>query len=140
MKKKSKKAVKKNNLKVFAIVAVIVILAVAAGFCILKKGTNQESNLNSPTLEEYTAILENNNDYQEYKSNFFNQFNRYPEFTMVENVNLDKETISKKLEGLGGSPYAMLYQDLPESDLLYLVKLQEKSETNRGLVSVIDIQ
>jgi len=126
---------KKKNQYAGIVTAGIVLLCIILFVILSKKPESKELN-----LADYIKILETNSDYKEYKDNFYKQFGRYPEFNILENVKMDKIYISQKLAEFNSTPYSMVYENLPDSDYLYLVRLQEKNETKRGLISVIDVQ
>jgi hypothetical protein len=126
---------KKKNQYAWIVTAGVVLLCIISFVILSKKPELKELN-----LADCIKILEANSDYKEYKDNFYNQFGRYPEFSIIENVKMDKIYISQKLAELNSTPYSMVYENLPDSDYLYLVRLQEKNETKRGLISVIDVQ
>ncbi|MEK6887049.1 MAG: hypothetical protein AABW88_04400 [Nanoarchaeota archaeon] len=88
--------------------------------------------------DDITSLLEKNTDYDELNQNFIKNYNRNPEFEIVEYTKLIDEIAAQRLKELVDNPYLNIYTNLTPGEN-YFVKLQEKTEKNRGIIAVIDV-
>ena len=112
--------IKRPNIKIIIGIGILVAL-----FLIISS-----INLTKPkySAKDFAEILKKNSDAQELIRNIDSD---KVGFNIVK---LDKRTI--EIEQYG--PYKELYQDLPESDELYRVRVLD-TDKKRGLLTVIDM-
>jgi len=143
--KKAESALKERKFpfRTVAIIAAAAIVIILAFFVYNSLNKQPQIYPKNSSIEGYINILEKNKDYKEYVSSFKDQFKREPTFLLTEDTLLNNTYIERKIAELKNSAmdaYALVYENLPASDSLHLIQLQEQGETNRGLITVIDTQ
>jgi len=95
-------------------------------------------------LKDFLEVLDENQDFKDYKNDFFKATGKDFEPKITDEIKLTKEVINKRISKLkedsGTAPFASIYENLPESNNLYLIELHDKNEEKRGCVAVIDMK